>query len=380
MTTSLYKIILPVLLVTIILTSSLSSSDMDTDKSCPLKIACWNMRGYLSGIPYIKKLLTEVDVLAISEHWLHSNRLGVLSEISDTHHAFARASKNSAAEFYGRRRGQGGVAIYWRKTIPGFTKVGELIHDRACVVRYQPKQGAVYFFISVYLPAQGSDEDLVTVLDEISEIIESREPGSHSILLGDINGDVCTRGGPRGIRPPTPRGKCIMNFFDRYGYVAVNMQQLAHGPLDTFECHNGHSTIDFITVPRYLMDSIDDCFVREWDALNTSDHRDVHLTILLPNKTICERADPMPGRIKWTKNGVKQKFSDNTSQTLISFIEKLRRHPVTPNTLDPLFQELTDILHRASSNLPRTKFVKRIKPYWNEELSHLKRDKVYTYR
>ena len=50
-----------------------------------LRVACWNTRGYLSSIPYIRKLLDDVDVLAISEHWLHRNRLNVLNEISDTH-------------------------------------------------------------------------------------------------------------------------------------------------------------------------------------------------------------------------------------------------------------------------------------------------------
>ena len=338
------------------------------------------MRGYLSGMPFVKKLLTDVDVLAISEHWLHSNRLGVLNEVSDTHYVFARASKNSAAKFYGSRRGQGGVAIYWRKSIPGFSKVREIIHDRACVIRYQPKKGVVFFFISVYLPAQGSEDDLETVLDEVSEIIESREPGSNTILLGDFNGDVGSQGGPRSHRPPTHRGKCIMNLFDRFGYVAVNMQQLAHGPLDTFSCHNGHSTIDFITVPRYLMDSVDDCYVKNWEALNTSDHRDVHMSIQLPDKATYVDDDPVPGRIKWSKPSVKRQFKDKTAQSLLTFREKIRGTHLSPNTLDPLFQELTDILHKASVDLPRTKFVKRIKPYWNEDLSRLKREKIQTYR
>ena len=76
-----------------------------------LKLACWNARGYLSSILYLKKLLSEVDVLAMSEHWLHSNRLGVLDEIVDTHAVFARSSRSSAAEFYGSRRGQGGGGL-----------------------------------------------------------------------------------------------------------------------------------------------------------------------------------------------------------------------------------------------------------------------------
>ena len=220
--TALYKTIFStfVLLTIHTLTTPVSHNNNMVESEY-LRVACWNMRGYLSGIPYLKKLLTNVDILAISEHWLHSNRLGVLSEIVDSHCVFARASKYSSAEFFGSRRGQGGVAIFWRKNIPGFSKVGEIIHDIACLVRYQPKQGDVYFFLSVFLPAQGSDEDLNTVLDEISEIIESREPGSHTFLLGNFNGDIGSWGGPGAIRPPTSRGKSAMQLLNRFGYVAT---------------------------------------------------------------------------------------------------------------------------------------------------------------
>ena len=328
----------------------------------------------------MQKLLTEVDVLAISEHWLHANRLEVLNGICDTHHVVARSSNSSAAEFFGSRRGQGGVAIFWRKSIPGFSKVGEIIHDRVCVIRYQPKQGDVHFFLSVYLPAQGSDDDLATVLDEISEVIESREPGSHIILLGDFNGDVGKWGGPRSPRPPTSRGKYVMNFFNRFGYVVMNLQQLASGPLDTFECHNGHSTIDYISVLGYSADLVVDCFVNDWDPLNTSDHRDVHLSIMIPEKTVLNNATSLPGRIKWGKDSVKCQYTENTSHPLAIFWGKLEHSPVTPDSLDDLFQELSYILHRGASDLPRGKYVKHIKPYWSDELSHLKKVKIRAYR
>ena len=162
-----------------------NSSEMDN-----LKVACWNIRGYLSSIPYIKKLLDNVDVLAISEHWLHCNKLSILNGISDTHHFFGRSSKSSSAEHYGFGRGQGGVGLFWRKSIAGFSKVSNIIHDRACVIRYQSQNGEVFYFISLYLPSQGSQDDLRTTLDEISEIVELCEHGSHVVVLGDFNGDV----------------------------------------------------------------------------------------------------------------------------------------------------------------------------------------------
>ena len=148
---------------------------------CDITIGAWNARGYLSAIPFLREKLKEIDILAISEHWLHSNRLGTLANISKTHEVHAHASRASSSENYGSRRGQGGVAIFWRKDIQGISKVTDIIHDRVCAIRLQTGVSQVYYFLSVYLPAQGAREDLDTALDELSEVIYSIEEGAHFI-------------------------------------------------------------------------------------------------------------------------------------------------------------------------------------------------------
>ena len=57
------------------------------------------------------------------------------------------------------------------------------------------------------MPAAGSIEPLEASLDDITEVIESREPGALIIVMGDFNGDIGFNGGPRGVRVATPRGK-----------------------------------------------------------------------------------------------------------------------------------------------------------------------------
>ena len=109
-----------------------------------------------------------------------------------------RASKLASAEEYGVGRGQGGVALFWDKDIFGMTAVTDVILDRACAIRLQTQSGNIFYFISVYMPALGSGESLDNSLDEITEVIESREEGAHVCILGDFNGDVGTAGGPRG--------------------------------------------------------------------------------------------------------------------------------------------------------------------------------------
>ena len=336
-----------------------------------LKITCWNARGYLTSVPYLRKILNRTDVLAISEHWLHNNRLNYLNKISDSHYVFARASNSCTAESFGHGRGQGGVAIFWRKTIPGFSKVSDIIHDRACVLRYQPQPGEVYFFVSVYLPSQGGDEDLGTVLDEVSEVVESREPGSHVIVLGDYNGDVGSLGGPRGSGVPTPRGRLVMNFFERHGLVAMNMQGSATGPVDTFNCHNSSSTLDYIAVPLYLMAQVKECAVSEWDALNTSDHTDVWLCLQFKNKAKSDYKPKPMGKLKWDKVDVRGRYCAYTRHPLTTLRDKLNSGENSPDLLDSLFEELTEILHSSAADIPHTKYVRHLKPYWSDELHPL---------
>ena len=73
-----------------------------------LRIACWNTRGFSAAIPCLRELLSKNDVVAISEHWLHNNRLNLLNEASDKFFTHGRASRNASEESYGLQRGMGG--------------------------------------------------------------------------------------------------------------------------------------------------------------------------------------------------------------------------------------------------------------------------------
>ena len=170
-----------------------------------LKITCWNSRGFSGAIPYLRKLLGENDIVAISEHWLHGNRLEQLYEATSKFYVCARASKFAAPENYGTSRGQGGggggVALYWRKDLVGVSEITNVIHDRICGIRLQTISGGVINIFSVYLPAIGCGEDYGAVLDDLAEILELREQGSLNIVCGDCNGDLGLAGGPRGVLP-----------------------------------------------------------------------------------------------------------------------------------------------------------------------------------
>ena len=75
------------LLIAIFVLTMAMTSDPNT-----LRIACWNLRGFNSAVPYVRRLLEDNDILLLSEHWLHANRLSRLNEIAGDINFCARAS------------------------------------------------------------------------------------------------------------------------------------------------------------------------------------------------------------------------------------------------------------------------------------------------
>ena len=348
----------------------------------PVTIGCWNARGYLSATPFIREKLKDLDILAISEHWLHSNRLGTLSGISDTHEVHAHSSRSSDAENFGTKRGQGGVAIFWRKDLGGISKVSDIVHDRICAIRMQTCNGIIFYVLSIYLPSQGSYEDLGACLDDLSEIVESREEGAQVIICGDFNGDMGVLSGPRGRGNPSDRGRLVSDFFQRHCMIAANSQSYAVGALHTFECHNGRSTIDYIAVPEVIGSCIVSCGVEEWHPLNNSDHLLVTVSIAIGQVNLISYPCSSGGRVKWGKLStaeLRETYTDELAPVFSSLLEDLNSNP-DDLVIDECFEKLTKAMILLSNGLPKTKFRKNLKPFWNSDLSRCKKEKVAAYR
>ena len=117
-----------------------------------------------------------------------------------------------------------------------------------------------------------SMENLETSLDELSEVINSREGNCCCIVAGDFNGDIGNKDGGRSSRLATRQGTLVSGFLHRHNLVASNMRLSATGPTHTFESHNAISTLDYIAVPTMIEDKIGECWVSDWHYLNSSDH------------------------------------------------------------------------------------------------------------
>ena len=348
-----------------------------------VSIAAWNTRGLVASIPYLKELMKSNDLIAISEHWLHANRLNVLDEIDDEFNVIARASRYSPADDYGLRRGQGGVAMLWRKSLVGVSPLTELVHDRICGVSVHTSEGVNINIYSIYMPASCSSDNYDEVLDEIAEIINSNNDGTLSILCGDFNADLGYLGGPRSNKQPTKTGKKVIDFFREFALTASNMQQYAIGPVNTFSGGMGTSAIDFIAIPEFLNDKAIRCEVIKDDVMNTSDHRVVKLQLGIDCSEATISRQRENSRVKWNKirsNILEQDYTIPVNETILGILNTTNWEECDNDEIDTIIDNVTKQMVVCSNRLPKSRYRKHIRPFWNENLTVLKREKVKYHR
>ena len=330
-----------------------------------LSITCWNMRGLSTALPYLHKLLENNDIVALSEHWLHSNRVNILGDISNDFGVIARASKYSDASEYGYKRGQGGVALMWRKSLGGVSPLTSIVHDRFCGIRLQCQGGRVLNIFSVYLPSQGSPDDFDTILDDLADTVNGMEEGTKS------------------TSKPNALGRKVMKFFKEYSIFPCNLMKMTSGPVYTFKGGMGTSTIDYIELPFSLEDRVMSSEILSDPILNNSDHYAVRATINIEGLKSAAIPIPRAASVKWNKIKKEILLSKFTEPADIRFDNIIRTTDFTNlnhDDVDSIIDEITTFLVSLDKELPRSKYKPYSRPYWNERLNHLKKEKVESFR
>ena len=336
-----------------------------------------------AAIPYLRVLVEIYDVVFICEHWLHHNRLTKLDEVSNDHEWFARSSRFSGSDSYGSARGQGGIAIVWKKCIGGVTPLTNIHHDRICGIKLQTKTGAIFNLLCVYLPPKGSIEDFSTVLDELGACIDGMDLGSQTIICGDLNADIGRLADQRSSKIPNREGKLLFKFLADYGLTAANRSDRATGPQMTFHNEMGQSSIDYILIPDVLWESVLDCGCLDEHVLNTSDHSPVFTTLSIKDISRQSIEVKRPSRLKWDKlddQSMNVRFTQPVSVGLDNLYIKYALQPASPALVDEMINEIVETLREGEKRVPKSKFSKHLKPFWSDELTLLKFEKVKAYK
>ena len=373
------------LLLTLVILAMAPSNNVNTatDRYGGLCITTWNSRGLSASVPYLKELMRTSDVICLSEHWLHANRLNRLEEISDDFNVIARASVHSGASKYGITRGQGGVAILWRKSLGGISPMSQITHDRICGIRAQTNSGFILNIYSIYMPAPGCCDDFEITLDEVAEIINTGENGTCTLLCGDFNADMGYLGGKRSTRKPTKVGRTLDKFLNELDLVAINMTNITRGPLNTFNGGVGSSTIDYITIPKCMYNLVLRCEVLGDEIINTSDHFAVRCSLEVECAEAKGTCNVSPTRIKWDrvkKDTILTLYTNNVEDFARDVRINRNVHNLSSEQVDELIDNLVNTMVGVGDNLPKSKYKPNVRPYWNERLQQLKNIKVENFR
>ena len=326
-------------------------------------------------------LVSSVAVLE-GAYVILNNTFEQFNEISNDFHVFARASVHAGAETYGIRRGQGGTAIFWRKSLGGVSPYTGISHDRFCAKRLETENTLILNIFSAYLPDTSSNDDFETNLDELSCAIDQMETGSQTILCGDLNGDVGNSMGNKGIKTAKNQGKTIVRFAERYHLFPVNMDGITSGPVHTYEGPFSESTLDYVMIPHNMRQQVINSRVAVDEILNTSDHRPVEITLdlkdLIPKSFDIQKE----GKLKWSKinpMNFDNPYRVETENGLNIVLNNLQGRFISNDILDSAFERVTKVLKDADKNVPRSNFKQNIKPFWNDDLTRLKKEKNFHY-
>ena len=88
-------------------------------------------------------------------------------------------------------------------------------------------------------------------------------------------------------------------------------------------------------------------------------------------------------RVRWdklTRRDVFLKYSSRLRPHIMDILAGVSAVALTQDSIDEAFNRLTSAISTVSLGLPRSKFRKNLKPYWNPDLQELKRQKILTYQ
>ena len=339
------------------------------------------------------KLLADLDILAISEHWLHSYELHLLGLIHTNFNYLASSphpQEDSLTCTPRLIRGSGGVAVLWRKSLHNqVKKLTDFSNDRCVCIQLQSSPRPLVI-ISTYLPSRSGCTDLFKeALDYIDSTIMHFAFDNNVMVLGDLNADPGSDGGPLATTPSNEQGRILLRYLAKWEFSSVHLHTCSTPLTHTYtsEAHNSVSTLDHLLAPAHLLPSFSSCFIIQDDPLNLSDHSPVcaSLTILLsPTPPQPSQSSSSKLRPNWSKLSESELLLGYTkaieSQLASLSLPNLSSLVSSPDSIDCLLGEVTNtLLSAARKHVPPKRFLPFVKPGWTPELRccHSKSKRIY---
>ena len=152
-----------------------------------LRFMTWNMSGVMYGTPHLIALLPNVDIAIITEHWLHQHSKMFLCNLSSVFNVVLKCEKESK----GCKRGFGGIAVMYRKTIHFKIENIEICHDHIITIKIMRSGYENVYVIGTPLPSTNyTNEQYLTAIDNVCEVFDKYSSDGACVVAGDLNADI----------------------------------------------------------------------------------------------------------------------------------------------------------------------------------------------
>ena len=354
-----------------------------------LTLSAWNMRSLGPAGPYLHELadLHRSDIICISEHRLYPYELYKLNELCPQFDVHAKSSEDLSNEAQNKQSGHCGTGILWRKELSNRIRVVDCESVRLCVIEIAGICNDIsVFIISTYLPQQQCKITSYTKhLAILSDLVEKCKLTGEVIIIGDMNSHFGPEIGNRFYGKTTKNAKLL--------YKLVNDSELkildkdhdrCSGPCYTFNVDGvGKSYVDHCIVTGLMDLKIHSCCVIEDSPTNTSDHLALKVQFQVSH-TVKNRSSPITKEsVAWkrlTADEIDAKYTTILADKISPINEtiealNLRKHHTTYKDIDKIVEDLVETIKSCCSALPHYKFKKHLKPYWNNTLTALSKER-----
>ncbi len=350
-----------------------------------VRITAWNIRSLSCARPYMNELLElKSDVLFIAEHRLYEQELHKLDNINENYNVVGKSSNDLEMYEQGYKLGHCGVAMFWHKQLGNQVKPIKCNSDRICAIEIMNTFGCKSLVVvGVYLPQQrckisSFDDHLI----ELEQLICRVKPHSEICIIGDFNCHFGEQVGNRFWGKTTPNAAKCKKLIDANDMCIIDSQTShCNGPGYTFYVEGvGKSYVDHCVMSSYAQASVTDCIIMEDCVTNTSDHLPITVTINTSPDTGKSQENCKKEKVAWSKLS-EETITERYTKPLDNKLAEVYVKMTTDETLckineenacvviDSYLSEIVEIIKDVTDCMPKSKFQKHLKPYWNDKVN-----------
>ncbi|CAG2210176.1 unnamed protein product [Mytilus edulis] len=251
------------------------SSKIHENKQNVIIMELTNKRNLFS-ISYLSEVLrnNDIDICALSEHWLRSYQLHILDSIDSNFVSISKGVDESNIESL-RVNDRSGVAFLVSKVIYPYTSVIDCNNSRFLGIEVNIPNCETFFAFCAYLLASSHSIDFFREhVEYMFELYTTYQEIGTVVLLGDFNTKI---NGPRYMFSSDQRSDFFRSLMIEHNLVSVNMEAICTGPVCTFQSHHGGPAtgIDHIIINVDNIENIRKASVLDNHTFCISDHHPV---------------------------------------------------------------------------------------------------------